>query len=185
MLPQRYFSPVPGGCFEEEHRVRICGQALRAREEPPQKYFKPKIRPGIAGSEGLGRGGGRGGLGWFRRTLGRVASLPIPLGPSLRSVAALWWPCAPQISLSPGEEDWRRISGCRCTRASEVGQGKATAQCADFLLLAANVVTAARSSISDLGLSPKPDTSGQPSSQMNMISNHLCKGCDIRTIWKN
>jgi hypothetical protein len=67
----------------------------------------------------------------------------------------------------------------------EIGQDKGDGTRADFWMLAAPDLTITRSHPRALGTNRKPDPSGQPSPRVNIISNPLCKGSDIRTIGKN
>ena len=139
------------------------------RGRGPPKNFKPKIQPGpvIAGA-----------ILAFHRP-----SYASPWGECLWGVARLWRPREQLIYLAW----WRAWGPCQGASApgERVGQEKGDGTIADHLLLRCYCCHRARSSISDLDLSRKPDISGQPFPQVNMISNPLCKGCDIRTIWKN
>jgi hypothetical protein len=65
--------------------------------------------------------------------------------------------------------------------AGKVGQGKGDATPGRFLMATASGVGTARARTSELGLSRKPDASRQPSSQVNVISNPLCRDSEIRT----
>jgi hypothetical protein len=67
--------------------------------------------------------------------------------------------------------------------AGEVGQEKDGGTQADFWI--PSVLASASPGPAPLALVKNRNNSGQPFPQVNVISNPLCKGCNIRTIWKD
>jgi hypothetical protein len=123
---------------------------------------------------------------WGNLSIYQAAPLHFPLGsPFAGRGAAAVNLRAVDLPFLGGGEGLGRISGCRCFRRSRPDRRWPTPPRVDSLMPAASGVSSARSCARGLGLSRKPDASRQPSSNANVISNPLCKGSDIRSIWEN